>query len=388
MSETITATTIADADEWDALRPEWDVLVRESGCRTVAWEFSWLREWWRVYAESGAISGARLQVVVFRRGSRLAGVLPLYERRLGSLAGVRELRFLSTGESEFEETCADGMDLISVPADAAECAASAVEVLAQARWDVLSLERVPSSSALVAAIPGDGSGWPRPSVQADVCQFADLTNGFDSYLASLPSNARSKARQLIRHGDNAGVSLSLATAETVDAFFDELVGLHQERWTSAGERGAFSAARFLAFHRGIARRWVPQGRAVIARAAIGDLPISMIYGFIADRKFEYYQSGSLRRPVGPIFSPGVLGNLVLARELARRGIRKYDFMAGNAAYKRRLSNGSEGIASLGWERRSFGTGVWQMESLAQRVIARLRRASSRARASARDGEPE
>src|SRR5205085_1502623 len=64
------------------------------------------------------------------------------------------------------------------------------------------------------------------------CPIADLAGGFNAYLRRLSSASRQQFRRLLKAADAAGVTLDLAGSEPeVDEYFDQLVQLHQARWT-------------------------------------------------------------------------------------------------------------------------------------------------------------
>jgi CelD/BcsL family acetyltransferase involved in cellulose biosynthesis len=116
-----------------------------------------------------------------------------------------------------------------------------------------------------------------------------------------------------------------------------MVRLHQQRWTAAGQRGAFVSPRFVHMHRTLARMWAPDGRAVLARLALRDCPLAVIYGFNVGNKFDFYQSGVLMDQSSPLKSPGIVAFLMLMDELARGGTRTFDFLRGSSSYKQRLA---------------------------------------------------
>ena len=93
---------------------------RQSGARSsmspprrrppLRWE--WVREWWRIYGPVYGDRGRGLRLICGSSRARLIGVLPLYQRSTSGPWGSRQLRFISTGEAEFEETCAEYLDLL------------------------------------------------------------------------------------------------------------------------------------------------------------------------------------------------------------------------------------------------------------------------------------
>jgi CelD/BcsL family acetyltransferase involved in cellulose biosynthesis len=84
-------------------------------------------------------------------------------------------------------------------------------------------------------------------------------------------------------------------------------------------------------------------------------------------KFDFYQSGVRRDAAGPLPSPGITANLLLMRELLKRGVTRYDFLRGQSAYKERLATDACSLVRLRVMRLTVGTAV----SVSVRVVRRL-----------------
>ncbi len=341
----VTTRIIRDPSDWDSIRADWDALYADSPTASTPLDFAWLRAWWAVYQQTRQAAGLRI-VTLWRRG-RLVGVVPLYVRRgRGGPFGVRRLGFISTGEAVAEETCPDRLDLLCRPGDEGRCAAAAWAAICELDWDHLTLLDLPEGTPLWAAPgrPGDlrtESRGPSPR--------ADLVGGFEAYLQRLSPRTRQQARRLLREGERAGARLELVEPDRASSTFDELVALHQARWTGAGHPGVFAAPRFVDFHRRLIGRWLPGGRAVLARLSIGPEPLAVLYGFVTGRTFDFYQSGVRLGPSGRLSSPGILAHLLLIRALSRQGITGYDFLRGSAPYKDRLATHQDPlIAAEAW----------------------------------------
>src|SRR5438046_3023316 len=82
---------------------------------------------------------------------------------------------------------------------------------------------------------------------------------------------------------------------------------------------------------------VSTGFAVLARLRAADGILAVLYGFVVGDKFSLYQSGRVQDRHGHVASPGTAANLMLMRDLRERGVARYDFLAGEAFYKERLS---------------------------------------------------
>lgn len=352
---------IADARAWDGLEAAWKELFAASPTASPPLRWEWLREWWRQYGSVYAFSGRGLRVYTVWRGSRLIGALPLYVCcKGGKFLGLRRLGFLSSGEAEFEETCAAYLDLLHLPGEARECLDRIETVVQDSRdtaWDELDLRSLSAGSPLLDWGRRFADGKRTVTVVNEgPCHVADLSGGFEAYLNRLSANSRAQARRLLREVTAAGLQFELAVnPASTDWFFDQLVQIHQQRWEAAGKPGCFSAPRFLEFHRALARRLVPTEEALLARLAQGKRPLAVIFGFLTRQKFDYYVSGSRLDKASPVRSPGTAAHLLLTAYLAERGVTEYDYLAGTQRYKLQFATEARPLVALRVVQPTFRT---------------------------------
>jgi CelD/BcsL family acetyltransferase involved in cellulose biosynthesis len=363
----LTARTVQDEAEWDALREDWNQLYASSPAATPALDFFWLRNWWRVYGPSFRQSA--LRVLTIWRDARLIGAMPLYLCSGGAL-GIRRLRFISTGEPEGEETCPDYMNLLYAPDEADACVAVAWKAIAEIGWDYLELLDLPADSPLLK--PTLRPAYVQPFARG-TCPIADLSGGFEAYLKRLSSHGRQHARQVIREKDKAGAQFDIIEPTEANAAFEELIKLHQERWLAEGKPGAFAAATFIGFHRNLVREWLPEGRLVLARLSLGSAPVALLYGFLNGQKFDFYQSG-IDQPIrGSLSSPGKLINLLLMKALSERGVTAYDFLRGASFYKERLATRENSLVGVRVWHFNARTALYRSGMQLGRVLRRMAR---------------
>jgi CelD/BcsL family acetyltransferase involved in cellulose biosynthesis len=333
---------IRDLAVWEALEAEWRELFAASPAASPPLSWEWLHGWWLQYGGAYAAHSDSLRIVTVRRNGTLVGALPLYIARSPiPLVGVRRLRFLSTGEDEAEETCAEYLDLLSLPEESSSCVAAIQALLARERsgWDELLLQAVSEDSPLTSVAQSlSASQLMAAVIHERTCHVADLTGGLEAYLQRLSAHQRKKLRRLLRAVASENASFDLATdVENADAFYEQLISLHQLRWSTAGKLGCFASVRFTEFHRALCRRLVPDGSAILARLSVAGQPVGVIYGFVVGSRFHFYQCGLTNTPIGAIESPGTAAHLMLMSHLAEKGIFLYDFLGGSSEYKERLA---------------------------------------------------
>lgn len=340
---------IRDEKAWDALESEWNRLVEITPNAVSFHRFEWMRQWWRTFGGEYAVPQG-LRIVAIRHGGKLIGLLPLYESMETNLAPVRRLMFLSTGEEEREETCADYLDLIYDPGCEDLCVRTAWDALldrGKLAWDLLELTRMSERSPLLKGI----SRLPRRDVArirvCGLCAVSDLSGGFDAFLQRQSFSTKKELRRLINMAERAGVVFEVArTAEQIEEFFQQLIDLHQSRWQGAGHSGCFAAPRFTAFHRALLQEWIIQGKAILARISIDGECVSAIYGFRIGDRFDSYIQGSALS-CEKIKSPGTAMAMLMRRYLAEQGVGVYDDLMGQPdAPKQRFATSQPPLVTL------------------------------------------
>jgi len=369
MLKDLKTRVIREEAEWDAIRNDWEVLHAASPYSSTPLGFDWLRGWWRFYGTLYGTGG--LRVVTVWRASRLVGALPLYLGcgTRGSFGG-RHLRFISTGEAEHEETCPDYLNLLCLPGEESACVEAMWDEVGRIAWDRLEFLDLAEDSPLLKA--GNVPRAVRPFSRGS-CPISDLVGGFEAYLQRLSSNVRQQSRRLLREGEGAGAHFELIGPDQAALAFNQLVKLHQERWTSDGKPGVFAAPRFVEFHRNLIAEWLPRGRAILARLSFAGGPVAVLYGFATGQKFDFYQSGVRRETAGPLRSPGNLAHLLLMRALAERGVTAYDFLRGSSSYKVRLATKENQLVGVRLWRPTPRAAISRLVRLAGRIAGKRQR---------------
>lgn len=366
----LTTRVIRKVAEWEAIQLQWDHLCAASPTDATPLAFAWLRNWWTVYGPTYGAGG--LRIITLWRGTALVGALPLYIASASTgVLNVRCLRFVSTGEQEFEEICPDYLDLLHLPGQEAACVEAAWVAIDALEWDTLELLDLPRSSPLVRGLPAVGTLRRTRVSTRGGCPIANIDGGFDTYLAQLSSKTRMRARQEIRKAQQAGVRFELATDANGEAYFNDLIRLHQIRWTAEGKPGCFSAPRFTDFHRRLVSEWVRDGRLILARLSFKEEAFVVLYGFITGAKFDLYQLGVTSAEGTSIHSPGTLANLLLMGQLADRGVTRYDFLRGNSEFKKSLTTEHRELVRLRHRRLTPRALLDQATQFTQRVVRKL-----------------
>jgi CelD/BcsL family acetyltransferase involved in cellulose biosynthesis len=373
MDEELTTDTY-DASAWHALAEAWRLLVERCAHATFFMTQHWVETWLETF---GAKHRPRL--LVFREADgRIVGASLLVEgvRRRGPFV-LRTIHLHTAGEDQRDSPCLEFNTLLSDPGYERAVARALRRHLAERQdgaWDELAAPGVvdgPGLDALRAAFAElTGTVDSRPSFYVPL---DDLRAAGKDYVDTLPSRERTRYRQNARrYGEHGDVVFERAeTVAEAMQYLDELAALHQRTWTVRGEPGSFASPAFCAFHRRLVERCAPLGMIDLVRVRAGQSTVGCLYNFVFRRKVYFYQCGFDYELVER-GSPGLLVHALAIRDAAERGLREYDFMAGDFDYKRKLGTLHRELHWLVWRAPSLKMKTFE---LARRTKHQLWRAA-------------
>ena len=318
--------------ELNALAGEWDALVDPLHPGAAFRSPAWLLTWWDSYRD-----GRRPLVLTAREAGRLVGVLPLYVER-GPLR-VRRARLMGD-----VQVGSDYLGVIARPADAPRVAQAMADALRE--FDELHLEGLCPDDALARAI---GGAHPK-----DRCPHVRIEGSVADYFAARPDGT---ATQLARRRkwlekQNGYRIDRLETLRQIREGMDILMALHRARWAidPVGSR-TFESEHAESFHRRAAEALARRGWARIYVMHADGAPRAALYGFRHGDRLAYYQAGHdpewRQRAVGTV----LFGHII--EDCFREGLREFDLLRGDEAYKQRWANGERWTVRL----RARGPGL-------------------------------
>ncbi len=343
---TIVTVDLTPARRWPGLGAAWRSLEqRADGSFFLSWR--WIGSW---LAELPA--GIEPLCLRARAEGELVGLAlltPRRTRRAGLLA-VRQLHLNSTGDPALDRPTIEYNGFLLDRRVAAEALRAMLQYLAgQANlWNELVLDGVtPALTGPLGVL--DGAILVR---QRSICRFVDLAAlGDGDGLAALGPNTRHQIRRTYRLC--AEPRLEVATDATeAQGFLTDLAALHQAQWTARGQPGAFGSEFLMRFHRRLVGEGVPAGDVQLLRARAGDgRVVGHLYNFVHRDRVYAYQSGFPRHEDNRL-KPGLLSHHLAILMNRDRGLRIYDFLAGDSRYKQSLANRRGELIWIAVQRRS------------------------------------
>jgi CelD/BcsL family acetyltransferase involved in cellulose biosynthesis len=375
VAATVSAKVVSTTDELARMKEQWCELFAISPTASPPLRFEWVWRWWAVYGQAYGKKGRGLRVIAFWSGEKLVGVLPLFESSSSPpLVGMRRLQFISTGAAEFEETCAEYLNLLHAPQEDSACMDALANLLQSdaIAWDELHLLDMPETSPLLSLTERIGKGRQVKMESAGISYISDLAGGMENFIAALSMTTRRKGRKMLKQLSGGQGKLEVAqTAEQAGEFFDQMVQVHRKRWQSAGRTGSF-APRHAEFHRGIAVELAPRGEVMVARLMHNGEVLALTYGHRVGPRYDGYQVGvNMQSKV--FTSPGSAMHLALMEYLAERGVTSYDHLKGFNRFKQDYAKTLVNLVDLTITKPNLRVRAHRMSDLCARVARKLLR---------------
>jgi len=348
----------------------WKELESRLGGGGLACSWLWTGTWLEHYGDLvphrfavGEIGGAECGIALVTNG---------VQRRRGPFR-VRSVHLGTAGEPPTESVYVEYNRVLVEPDHRAGFAAALLaELRSDPDWHELTLDGFAPEDAepfLAAELRLEGR---REVCPTTVLRKADETGG--DVIGILRSSTRKKLRRSFRALGDVRAEWAETPEEALE-ILEELILLHQTRWTRTGHRGVFASPRVAGFHRALVRRLAATGGVVLFRASAASGTVGCEYGFIEGDRVLLYQSGLAGHPDRQV-RPGFVADVLCMQACYERGFSEYDFLAGESIYKHQLSTDARELVWATWRRPAVR---WQVMD----TLAKVKRRAGAMRAAGR-----
>jgi CelD/BcsL family acetyltransferase involved in cellulose biosynthesis len=310
-------------DELEQFRPAWNQLLEADNAAAIFLTPEWLHAWWNAYG-----GGHEIRSLAFISEGELIGLAPMYLEK--SRRGLRTLRFIGSASGD-----SDALNLIVKPGAEDLVVRTIIEYLRDCReWDICSLETLPAESAVTAALQAtiEYERWMTSSLRHPH-SFIELPATWDEYLKKLQPNFRpllTRYPKRLQSRYQVRISRCEDPADLGPAL-ERLFALHQMRWSTRGEAGAFSVAARRSFYAEMSRAFLERGWLEFSSLALGHEIAATQFCFRYRDTVSLLQEG-----FDPRYTEDKVGYALRAHVLQRlmgEGVRCYDFLGGDDSYK-------------------------------------------------------
>ena len=302
-------TLVRDDAALRALRPEWDALWHRVPGASPFQHPDWLLPWWQQFGTG------QPRVACTHRGARLTGILPLY------VLDEAAPRLLPIGAGTSDHL--DALLEPGIPIDAL------LHPLLSESYPCDLIELPPGAALLALSA---SSGWHAAWRDDSACPVLALPGTIEALCGTVPARTLRKLRMNRNRAERAGGALiETATADTLAPLLSELIGLHQARWTTAGEPGSFADPRVAAHLTESAPALLAGGLLRLQALRLHGEVAAVTLALLAPGRILFYLSGF--DATRAFESPGTLLLGAMLEEAVREGRREADFLRGGEAYK-------------------------------------------------------
>lgn len=318
MPEPLTYRLMRDPDELHALASQWRALYRADPDATPFHSPDWLLPWWHNFGEGPPLA------VEMRRGSTLAGLLPMYIYR-NPQTGERQMLPIGVSTSDY-------LGGVFAPGCTAHDIAAALDLLCTHKAsDGIFLSQIKPGSRLAQAIHLAST----PGLHAASGEHTSTMPAVP--VTDLPQKIRRNAMYYRNRAARIG-ALRLHVADYADWHFgyESLLTLHSARWQQHGEPGVLADPRIVDWHREAIPLLLREGLLRLCSLQLNGDTIGVLYSLIdppthAHRTQYFYLTGY--SPQHADLRPGTLLLALAIEHAASEGVQTIDMLRGEEGYK-------------------------------------------------------
>lgn len=316
--------------EFEKLKDEWNHLLENSISNNVFLTWEWMFTWWKHYnaRKTPFIITAR------DRDGQLIGVAPLCisKVKVYHLTSLRSLSFIGSGE-----VCSDYLDFILL-SDKSEMILD--EMLnyiksMQKMWDYAFIEDVSERSIFFKFFKEmlEHQKSTYLTFKSQKCPYIELPDCYESYISRLSKNMRYNLKRRTRNlKKKYDVKFLISdSSDDVALLMETLFDLHKKRREVIGDEGGFLKSNLIPFHTEIAALFNKEGKVRLYTLMVDGNPAAMLYGFIYNKKFFYYQAG-----MDPDYENMSVGMVLMGyciQDSINNKLQEFDMLRGGEAYK-------------------------------------------------------
>ena len=325
-------------DEFDVTKTIWvDLLKRCDSSFFTSWE--WISTWIHSLPKD---TDLQLVVGYFDEQPVLAFFIGRHQRTRHGFLPTKAIVLNTTGNPYFDKLTIE-YNSILFDSRVIKDKDSLFRFLSGLPWDEFVLPGI--SQEFISSLDFFSNRYfPVITDRSSESHFVDLQKIRDSgmdYLILLSANRRSQIRRSIKEYEKDGKiqCQQAASSEEALSMLNELARLHEQAWQSRSVTGAFSNKYFSQFHKDLIANYFDTGNIQLLHVFNERETIGYLYNFIYCRKVLFYQSG-LNYSAGNQYRPGLVSHYFAILHNVARNIDTYDFLAGDADYKKSLGTNS------------------------------------------------
>ncbi|MGB1288837.1 MAG: GNAT family N-acetyltransferase [Aggregatilineales bacterium] len=322
-----------DAGAFDALKPEWNPLLKRAATDLLFNTWGWHKYWWDNYHP-----GDLWMLTIRDSDDILRGIAP----------------FFILGKSLHFVGCEDVTDYLDIIVDKdhtdAVYATLAAFLNEQDVFQEIDLCNIPEFSPTCQQLPAalERCQFEVSVTQQEVCPVIDLPDDFDAYLEALDSKQRRDVRRKLRKAD-AGKQRGIIDWYIVDESHDLQAEidrfLNLMRIADPEKEKFLSDENNVRFFNAIIPAMLEQGWLQLNFMTVNGEAAAAYLNFDYENRIYVYNSGLDAAQFGKL-SPGIILLAYNIQYAIEQGRDKFDFLRGDENYKYRMGGQNTTVYNL------------------------------------------
>jgi CelD/BcsL family acetyltransferase involved in cellulose biosynthesis len=317
----LTVDVVASIEQFDGLKEEWEVLFNSCNNLSVWQSFIWDHVWWKHYG-----TGIQLSIFTVRENNSLVGIAPFMVK---SRFGVSELEPIG-GEHHYDFALTMDSHRDDV---ATAIALKLTECFPKGLVHIpYYAAGTPSINIFMAAL--DTNGWKEARWTRNISHYVSEGNGFNSYMFRKSKKSLSTLkRKRSRLNEPGLVNLNhICLSDLTEKSVERIAQIQKQSWLA--RRGQESLAS--PFYKEVIPALAQNNHAEIFLYEQNSEDIAYVLNFYSGNVCYCLFLG-FSEPKAHL-SPGQMLMMDNLKKVLDRGITVYDFLYGEAEYKRFWAN--------------------------------------------------
>lgn len=339
----ITIDVVKRVDQFTDLQEDWEKLFDQTDAH-IFQSFDWIYTWWKYFGPPND-----LHLVTFRIKNELIGIAPFFIETyaLGGISYYKKMRFIGdaiphqNARGSFAiYSPSDYLDIFTLPDYEEIVAQKLVDYLHDGNeiFDEIELNDVPGNGIvanfLIPALNEDH--WQCLSDKTEVCPRLPAPDDMDTFMNDLKRKVRYEFRYSKRAFTEKDL-LNLQNVRTNEDFkkiYPHFIQLHQDRWNSQGNLGAFVDQRFRDFFEEVSLAFLDKEWLWLKSAFDNENNcIAVQYSVVHNQHVYDYQKAFDATSSLAKYSPGKGLQFFLIREASEQQMDVIDYLRGDEKYK-------------------------------------------------------
>lgn len=326
--------SIQDTESFLSLEKQWSDLLEKIRNDNIFLTFEWMSTWWKYFGD-----GRNLFILLAKkRNGNLCGIAPLFLEK-GLLLGLfkpNKLKVIGSGDSDY-------LDFIFGENKGTAVLAAMLLFLSKTQiWDVLSLRDFSEESAFLKhyQMLNQRTKFKIMMKQRTIAPYLVIDTSWEDYLKSLSKSHRWNVKYYTRRlQKNFKVEFRVwEDKDDLSAVIERLAEMNRKRFHMLNTQSAFDNKIFVNFQKDIAAKFLKKEWLYLCCLLVDDQIAAINYGFRYSSKIFSYLTAFDGDWDFSKYSLGTVLWGLCVRDAIERGMKEFDFMRGNHAYKYKWTN--------------------------------------------------